>query len=120
MAVCTASKHAIEGYSESLDHEIREHGIRSILAQHAYTRTGFEANSTKPDIPLHAYAKQRQTVDRGLAEATRNGDAPAVVAKAIGRPAKTVRWALANHPRRREPAAAWVAEWSGAEQGRRG
>jgi short-subunit dehydrogenase len=83
MAVCAASKHAIEGYSESLDHEVREYGIRSLLLEYAYTRTGFEANSAKPDTPLRAYARQRQTVDRVLAEAIRDGDAPAVVAKAI-------------------------------------
>ncbi|MFJ9023005.1 oxidoreductase [Streptomyces sp. NPDC102259] len=83
MAVYAASKHAIEGYSESLDHEVREHGIRSLLVQPAYTRTGFEANSAKPDTPLHAYARQRLTVDRVMAEAVRDGDAPDVVAKAI-------------------------------------
>ncbi|ULR48726.1 oxidoreductase [Streptomyces deccanensis] len=83
MAVYAASKHAIEGYSESLDHEIREHGVRSLLVEPAYTRTDFEANSAKPDTPLHAYAKQRQTVDRVMAEAIRGGDAPDVVARAI-------------------------------------
>ncbi|MER6375965.1 oxidoreductase [Streptomyces mirabilis] len=83
MAVYAASKHAIEGYSESLDHEVRDHGIRALIVEPAYTRTGFEANSAKPDIPLHAYAKQRLTVDRVMAKAVRNGDAPATVAKAI-------------------------------------
>ncbi|WP_369263644.1 oxidoreductase [Streptomyces sp. R35] len=83
MAVYAASKHAIEGYSESLDHEVRDHGIRALIVEPAYTRTGFEANSAKPDTPLHAYAKQRLTVDRVMAEAVRDGDAPAVVAKAI-------------------------------------
>ncbi|MGW0331805.1 oxidoreductase [Streptomyces sp. NPDC003011] len=83
MAVYAASKHAIEGYSESLDHEVREYGIRSLLVEPAYTRTAFEANSAKPDTPLHAYAKQRQIADRVMAEAIRGGDAPAVVAKAI-------------------------------------
>jgi NAD(P)-dependent dehydrogenase (short-subunit alcohol dehydrogenase family) len=83
MAAYAASKHAIEGYTESLDHEIRDHGIRALIVEPAYTRTGFEANSAKPETPLHAYAKQRQTVDRVMAEAVRGGDAPAVVAKAI-------------------------------------
>ncbi|MFC8141809.1 oxidoreductase [Streptomyces paradoxus] len=83
MAAYAASKHAIEGYTESLDHEIRDHGIRALIVQPAYTRTGFEANSAKPDTPLHAYAQQRQTVDRVMAQAVRNGDAPAVVARAI-------------------------------------
>jgi short-subunit dehydrogenase len=83
MAVYAASKHAIEGYSESLDHEVREYGVRSLLVQPAYTRTGFEANSAKPDTPLHAYEKQRHIADRVMAEAIKDGDAPAVVAKAI-------------------------------------
>ncbi|NUP20858.1 MAG: SDR family NAD(P)-dependent oxidoreductase [Streptomyces sp.] len=83
MAAYVASKHAIEGYTESLDHEVRDHGVRALIVEPAYTRTGFEANSAKPDIRLHAYAKQRQTVDRVIAEAVRNGDAPAVVAQAI-------------------------------------
>ncbi|MFC7261432.1 oxidoreductase [Streptomyces lutosisoli] len=83
MAAYVASKHAIEGYTESLDHEVRDHGIRALIVEPAYTRTGFEANSAKPDTPLHAYAKQRLTVDRVMAEAIRDGDAPAVVAKAI-------------------------------------
>jgi NAD(P)-dependent dehydrogenase (short-subunit alcohol dehydrogenase family) len=83
MAAYAASKHAIEGYTESLDHEIRDHGVRALIVEPAYTRTGFEANSAKPDTPLHAYAKQRQTVDRVMTEAIRDGDAPAIVAKAI-------------------------------------
>ncbi|WP_405633371.1 oxidoreductase [Streptomyces sp. NBC_00016] len=83
MAAYAASKHAIEGYTESLDHEVRDHGIRALIVEPAYTRTGFEANSAKPDTPLHAYAKQRLTVDRVMAEAIRDGDAPAIVAKAI-------------------------------------
>ncbi|MGI5196320.1 oxidoreductase [Streptomyces sp. CA-288835] len=83
MAAYAASKHAIEGYTESLDHEVRDHGVRSLLVQPAYTRTGFEANSAKPDTPLQVYAKQRQAVDRVMADAVRGGDDPAVVAKAI-------------------------------------
>ncbi|MEU2287079.1 oxidoreductase [Streptomyces sp. NPDC013178] len=83
MAAYAASKHAIEGYTESLDHEVRDHGVRALIVEPAYTRTGFEANSAKPDTPLHVYAKQRQTVDRVMAEAVRGGDAPAVVAQAI-------------------------------------
>ncbi|WP_241564069.1 SDR family NAD(P)-dependent oxidoreductase [Nonomuraea polychroma] len=41
MAVYAASKHAIEGYSESLDHEVREYGVRALLVEPAYTSTGF-------------------------------------------------------------------------------
>lgn len=51
MAAYAASKHAIEGYTESLDHEVRDHGVRALIVEPAYTRTGFEANSAKPDTP---------------------------------------------------------------------
>ncbi|KUN09089.1 oxidoreductase [Streptomyces canus] len=83
MAVYGASKHAIEGYSESLDHEVREYGVRSLLVQPAYTNTGFESNSAKPDVPLQTYAGQRHVFDRLMEEAIKGGDDPAVVAKAI-------------------------------------
>jgi NAD(P)-dependent dehydrogenase (short-subunit alcohol dehydrogenase family) len=83
MAVYGASKHAIEGYSQSLDHEVRQYGIRVLLVEPAYTRTDFEANSTRPDMPLPVYAQQRHTFDRVMAAAVKDGDDPAVVAKVI-------------------------------------
>ncbi|MET7518291.1 oxidoreductase [Streptomyces sp. NPDC005373] len=83
MAIYSASKHAIEGYSESLDHEIREHGVRALLVQPAYTSTGFEANSPRPDTPLEVYAAQRRAFDRLMETAIKGGDDPAVVAKVI-------------------------------------
>lgn len=83
MAGYAATKHAIEGYSESVDHEVREHGVRVLLVQPAYTKTGFDANAMQPDTPLPVYAEQRQIFDDVLAEALKDGDEPAVVAKVI-------------------------------------
>jgi NAD(P)-dependent dehydrogenase (short-subunit alcohol dehydrogenase family) len=83
MAVYGASKHAIEGYSQSLDHEVRQYGVRVLLVEPAYTKTGFEANATKPDLPLAVYAQQRETFDRVMAAAIKDGDDPVVVAKVI-------------------------------------
>lgn len=83
MAVYGASKHAIEGYSQSLDHEVRQYGIRVLLVEPAYTKTGFEANSTQPDLPLPVYAQQRQTFGQVMAAAIKDGDDPAIVAKVI-------------------------------------
>ncbi|MFF5187892.1 oxidoreductase [Streptomyces sp. NPDC000345] len=83
MAVYAASKHAIEGYTESLDHEVREQGVRALLVQPAYTSTGFESNSPRPDTPLPVYDKRRHAFDRLMADAIKDGDDPAVVAKAI-------------------------------------
>jgi NAD(P)-dependent dehydrogenase (short-subunit alcohol dehydrogenase family) len=83
MAVYAASKHAIEGYSESLDHEVRQYGIRVLLVEPGYTKTGFDANAMRPDTPLPVYAQQRHIFDDVLAAAMKDGDDPAVVAKVI-------------------------------------
>jgi NAD(P)-dependent dehydrogenase (short-subunit alcohol dehydrogenase family) len=83
MAVYAASKHAIEGYSESLDHEVREHGIRVLLVEPAWTSTAFDANSVPPDQPLAVYAEHRHVFERYMAAAVRDGDDPATVAKEI-------------------------------------
>jgi NAD(P)-dependent dehydrogenase (short-subunit alcohol dehydrogenase family) len=83
MAIYAATKHAIEGYSESVDHELREHGVRMLLVEPAYTSTGFEASSLAPDSPLPIYAAQREVSRDVLATALRNADDPDVVAKVI-------------------------------------
>src|SRR5256886_6486934 len=44
MALYSATKHAIEGYSESLDDELRTRGIRVTVVDPAYTKTQFDAN----------------------------------------------------------------------------
>jgi NAD(P)-dependent dehydrogenase (short-subunit alcohol dehydrogenase family) len=82
-AVYAATKHAIEGYSESMDHEVREHGVRVLLVEPAYTKTGFDANIVQPDTPLPVYAQQRRIADEIIASAIESGDDPATVAKVI-------------------------------------
>src|SRR3954447_17279001 len=82
MASYGATKHAIEGYSESVDHEVREHGIRVLLVEPGYTRTGFDANAIQPDAPLPIYAVQRQGFDGALARAMGGGDCPVARARA--------------------------------------
>ena len=83
MASYGATKHAIEGYSESVDHEVREHGVRVLLVEPAYTRTGFDANAVQPDAPMPIYAQQRQVFDGVIANAMVDGDDPATVARVI-------------------------------------
>ncbi len=43
-ALYAATKHAVEGYSESIDHELRTRGIRVSVIEPAYTKTQFDAN----------------------------------------------------------------------------
>ena len=82
-ALYSATKHAIEGYSESLDHEVREHGVRVLLVEPAYTRTSFDSNAIPADEPLPVYARRREMFDALIADAIESGDNPSVVAEAI-------------------------------------
>lgn len=95
MALYGASKHAVEGYSESLDHEVRGQGIRIVLVEPAFTRTSFDQNLVQPDVPLDIYAADRTGRDRFLGEVMKSADAPEVVAKVV------VTAATAATPRRR-------------------
>ncbi|MCR3752690.1 oxidoreductase [Lentzea californiensis] len=83
MAVYVATKHAVEGYSESLDHEVREQGIQVVRVQPGPTNSPFDANMVQADSPLPVYARQRRAYDDVMAEAMRGGDEPALVAEVI-------------------------------------
>src|SRR3954469_14442425 len=78
-ALYAATKHAMEGYSESLDHEVREHGVRVLLVEPAYTRTSFDANAVPADEPLPVYARRREVAGVLNAEGIKGGDEPSVV-----------------------------------------
>src|SRR5438105_3840382 len=64
MALYAATKHAVEGYSESLDHELRTRGIRVSVIEPAYTKTQLDANLLEPDAQLDEYREARATVTR--------------------------------------------------------
>ena len=83
LAAYAASKHAVEGYSESVDHEVREHGVRVLLVEPGGTRTRFETNSTRPGTPLPVYDKQRHIAEQVITASVRDGDAPATVAQTV-------------------------------------
>ena len=84
MAVYAASKHAIEGYSESLDHEVREHGVRVLLVEPAYTNTGVRRQHRAAPTPRCRSTRSSGTIfDEVWRTAMKDGDDPAVVAKAI-------------------------------------
>jgi short-subunit dehydrogenase len=88
LAHYAATKHAVEGYSQSLDHELREFGIRVLLIEPAYTRTDMESNSLEADKPLPVYAATREKMFALNAEMLATGDDPSVVAETILRAAK--------------------------------
>src|SRR3954447_20693315 len=83
MALYSATKHAIEGYSESLDHELRTRGIRVVVVEPAYTKTQFDANLLEPDSKLDEYRDIRTSMRKTIAEAMALADDPGVVADAV-------------------------------------
>lgn len=91
MAIYAASKHALEGYSESLDHELRTSGIRVLLVEPAYTRTSFDQNMIGPDAQLREYDNARRHMATLVVEAMAKADAPEVVGKVIARAATDIR-----------------------------
>ena len=94
-ALYASSKHAVEGYSESLDHEVRGSGVRVVLVEPAYTRTRFESNLIKADQPLDEYAGARSKAEELIRDAMRTADSPESVAEVV------VKAATVANPRRR-------------------
>lgn len=82
-ALYAATKHAIEGYSESLDHELRTRGIRVSVIEPAYTKTPFDANFLEPDAKLDEYREARTGVIKRVKEVMATADQPDVVADTV-------------------------------------
>jgi NAD(P)-dependent dehydrogenase (short-subunit alcohol dehydrogenase family) len=82
-ALYSSTKHAIEGYSESLDHELRPLGIRVVLVEPAYTRTSFEENLVRPDQLLDIYDSARAGMNLIMRKAIETGDTPETVAGTV-------------------------------------
>jgi NAD(P)-dependent dehydrogenase (short-subunit alcohol dehydrogenase family) len=92
-ALYAATKHAVEGYSESLDHELRTRGIRVSVIEPAYTKTPFDANFTEPDAKLDEYREARAGMSKRVNEVMATAEPPGVVADAV------LKAANATHPK---------------------
>ena len=102
-ALYAATKHAVEGYSESLDHELRTRGIRVSVIEPAYTKTQFDANFLEPDAKLDEYREIRLALGETLTKVMANADEPSVVAEVV------LKAASAAHPKLRYTAGAVAA-----------
>jgi NAD(P)-dependent dehydrogenase (short-subunit alcohol dehydrogenase family) len=90
-ALYAATKHAIEGYSESLDHELRTRGIRVSVIEPAYTKTPFDANFLEPDAKLDEYREVRAAVNQRVKEVMATAEQPGVVADVVLKAARAAR-----------------------------
>src|SRR5436309_2820194 len=90
-ALYAATKHAVEGYSEALDHELRTRGIRVSVIEPAYTKTPFDAHFVEPDATLDEYREVRAAVGKRVQEVMATADEPRVVAAVVLRAATAAR-----------------------------
>lgn len=90
-ALYAATKHAVEGYSESLDHELRTRGIRVSVIEPAYTKTQFDANFAEPDARLDEYREVRASLAVTVKQVMTTADSPDVVADVVLKAANAAR-----------------------------
>jgi short-subunit dehydrogenase len=103
MGVYAASKYAVEGYTETLDHEIRRFGVRALLVEPAYTKTKIRGNSKFAKGALEVYADERKRLTDAVQQNIEHGDDPRIVAEAV------YQALTAKSPRLRYPVGKGVA-----------
>ena len=81
--IYAASKHAIEAYTETLDHEVRGFGVRALLVEPSFTKTELAGKGTAVTANIDAYARQKARVTGAFLRKIENGSDPRAVAEAI-------------------------------------
>lgn len=93
-----ASKHAIEGLSESLDHEVRQFGIRVALVEPAFTRTSIDAHSAHTASRIDDYDAERKSAAATIARKIAGAPDAASVAETVVE-AAVGPWRMRRTPR---------------------
>lgn len=91
MAIYSASKHALEGYSESLDHELRTRGVRVAVIEPFVTKTPFDANLVEADAKIEEYRATRAALNKRYLEIVAAGDEAQAVAEVVLKAATAAR-----------------------------
>lgn len=78
-----ASKYAVEGYLESLDHEIRGFNVRVSLIEPGTVQGSFDSSSLEPDSKIGDYDAGRAWVHEFYQKSKLTADTPEDVAKAV-------------------------------------
>lgn len=89
-----ASKFALEGYSESLDHEVRAFNVRVSLIEPGTVKGNFDQNALDPDTKLAEYDDARAWVQGFFKKALLTAVTPEEVADAVLLAATTPRQQL--------------------------
>lgn len=98
MGLYSATKHAIEGLSESLDHEIRPFGIRVSLVEPTFTKTKLDTNARTASSLISAYDDDRNRALRAVVDNVDQAPSPNIVAETIFA-AAVGDWKMRHAPR---------------------
>lgn len=83
MPMYAASKHAVEGYTESLDHEVRRFGVRALLIEPSFTKSNISHSGKDAEVRLDAYAVHRGRILEATRKGITTGDDPRLVAETV-------------------------------------
>lgn len=83
MGLYSATKHAVEGMSETLDQEVRQFGIRVSLVEPGFTKSKLDANSPQVSNKIPAYDAERDLVSSAIAKNVGSAPEPEGVANTI-------------------------------------
>ncbi|KSJ80894.1 short-chain dehydrogenase/reductase [Pseudomonas aeruginosa] len=83
MALYSASKHAVEGLSETLDHEVRQFGVRVVLVEPSFTRTNLDLNAPQTENKISDYGAEFGKVAQAIQANVQKAPDPDGVASTI-------------------------------------
>lgn len=83
MALYSASKHAVEGLSETLDHEVRQFGVRVSVVEPSFTKTNLDLNAPETASNIAAYKQERGLVSAAIVNNVKKAPLPDGVAATI-------------------------------------
>ncbi|MDO9202429.1 MAG: SDR family NAD(P)-dependent oxidoreductase, partial [Hydrogenophaga sp.] len=83
MGLYAASKHAVEALSETLDHEVRNLGIRVVLVEPSYTKTNLDLNAPKTARQIADYDSDRNLASQAIVKSVQQAPGPDGVAATI-------------------------------------
>jgi len=83
MALYAASKHAVEGLSETLDHELRQFGIRVALVEPSFTKTNLDLNAPQTASRIADYSREFGVVSQAIQKNVQNAPDPEGVAGTV-------------------------------------
>lgn len=98
MGIYAVSKHALEGMSETLDHELRDSGVRVTLVEPSFTKTKLDVNSDETTEKLAFYEYARGKTLGAILKKVDTATLPENVAVTIVNAALD-QWKMRNTPR---------------------